>query len=712
MILLLLYSALFQVGNNYVVNFIDPYVAFFLIYSISTIVFLITNIRKETFKINNSAFSIPIIILGQILSPIFYFKGVFLTDILTQSIIYSFYPISILFFSKIYDNEKIFNKHNIILLSILIIQVFITVKNINLNEGAYYLIISCVCLIAHKIIHKIAIKRHSYINEYSTTFYGLMGSATLGLILLISNKVNIENCFDFISYINIQTSKGLLFIGCFFLIVFILGKIQFKRNLVLNKNKFELLYLYIIILPPFAVLINNYLYFIDNKIEINLSIYKIEGLLYLLVFFLIKLDWRVIVTYISSSLLFLALLSSQILIDLEVGKTDSIKIIYNEDNRIGLVKRIDNKWVFEKNKYDYDKYQFEKEKIELYENKEFKNDETGENIQLYFKEYIASDESIIVYDTKNYNKYIFKALNNDIYSRMKTFKTIADDKNYLVDYKIIKDNEKNYFIITDFVNGLTFEDYYAQYNKEFIKGINQESFIKDIIKIAEINLDLMKSGWINRDIHQNNILVTSKGITMIDYDLVFPINDSSNIIDTNGFKNNLYDIYRLFYPKRDIIKNKFYFESQYELDFKKNKELINENLKTINRYIQDNSYLYSDKCDKNEIEGLEELINDLKEIDKIKIEAENEPTNINSNCVNNATFYNSVGGPSFQLFNLPSRFFSFNYINILDFNKKDLDMFVNKNILYNLQQNGTNDYVFNKKDVEAEKEIKSFILSK
>lgn len=222
----------------------------------------------------------------------------------------------------------------------------------------------------------------------------------------------------------------------------------------------------------------------------------------------------------------------------------------------------------------------------------------------------------------------------------------------------------------------------------------------------------MKSGWINRDIHQNNILVTANGITMIDYDLIFPINENEKIVDTNGFKNNLYDIYRFFYPKRNIIKKKFYFEEEPPLKFKHNKEIINENLKRINRYIYDNSYIYSQDCKNKEIYGMENLIDDLKNINNIYVKNDADPNGIQSDCTNNALFYNGVGQPSFQVFNLPSKFFDFNYIKIFNYNQSDLNTFVNQTIRYNLQQTGTTNYVFDTDDKQSQKEIIDFLNKK
>lgn len=710
MFLLLIYTVIFQVGNNYVVNMIDPYTAFFVIYLLSGIVFTVFNWKSPILKLNHYKYSIPMIFLGQIASPFFYFKGVFLSDILTQSMLYAIYPLAIIIFSKIYDQEKLFTKKNIAIAFIIIIQILILIKNIQVNEGFYYLLISCLLLISHKIIHKVAIKKKGSINEYSITLYGLFGSAILGLGMLLVNGQNITNVFNFFNYINIQTNKGLIFCAFLIGIVFLLGKIQFKRNNYLNKNKFEELYLFIIIMPPFALLLNNYLYFIDNRTEINFSSYGIEGLLYIALFLILKLNWKIIISYLSMMLLFYALITNHFLININPFKTEILKVVYEDANKIGMLKRDDNQWYFIKNKIDYDPYQFESTKIDLYNKKDFIMN-GNQKISLYFKDFIASDESMIVYDTKTYKKYIYKDLSQEIYKNMVPLQKIAKEKDYLVDFELLKDNDGQH-IITDFVNGLTFEDYFGQYNKDFITSINQKDFINTIIKVAEMNLDLMKSGWINRDIHQNNILITDSGIKMIDYDLVFKLSESSGIVDSNGFKNNLYDIYRFFYPKRDIIKNKFFFEEQPSLKFNQDSKVINDNLKRINRYIQDNSYIYSQECKNTEIFGLENLIKDLKNISKPYQNNFPENNDIQAKCVNHALFYNSDGGPSFEVFNLPSKYFNFNYISLYDFHEKDLESFANKTINYNLQQNGTDLFLINKDEPIIRDKIKSFIKNK
>lgn len=710
MIILLFYTIIFQVGNNYVINFVDPYTAFFIIYFLASLLFLLFNFKKNIFRLGQYKYTIPIILTGQVAAPFFYFKGVFLSDILTQSMLYALYPLTIIVFSKLYDKEKFFTKKNITIISVIALQILLLIKNIQANEGFYYLLLSCLLLITHKIIHKIAIRKEGSINEYSITLYGLLCSAFLGALILLFNGENLLKVFSFVNYINLETNKGILFSLFFISVVFLLGKIQFKRNIFLNKNKFEELYLYIIIIPPFVLLINNFLYFIDNKIEINFSMYGIEGALYLVLFCIVKLNWRIIITYLSAMVLFYAIITSHFLIKITPFETEIIKVIYKDYNRVGIVEKKENDWLFIKNKKDYDPYSFITEKINLYNVEEFTTSK-NERVSLYFKDFIASDESMIVYDTKTYKKYIFKELNDSIYKNMLLFQKMAEEKDYLVDFKIITKNEKKY-IITDFVNGLTFEDYFGQYNKNYIKRINQDELLNYIIKIAEINLDLMKSGWINRDIHQNNILITDNGIRMIDYDLIFKIDDNNGIVDSNGFRNNLYDIFRFFYPKRDIIKNKFYFENQPPLDFGKNSIVINENLNRINRYVQDNSYIYSEQCTNKEINGLINMIKDLKNINKPYVNSSKEPLGIQEDCVNKALFFNANGAPSFEVFNLPSKYFNFNYVKIYDFKNEDLSSFANKMINYNLQQNGTNLFLSDKNEPETIDKIKSFIINK
>lgn len=708
MTLLLLYTVLFQVGNNYIVNLINPYTAFFVIYFLSSLIFVGFNYKRNFYKLDKAKYSVPMIILGQVASPFFYFKGVFLSDILTQSMLYALYPLTIIVFSKIYDKEKLITKKNLIIYLVIIFQMLILVKNIQINEGFYYLLISCILLISHKIIHKIAIKKEGEINEYSITFYGLFGSAILGAILLLTSGQNLLDSFSFFKYINLETNKGLLFLTFFIFVVFLLGKIQFKRNSLLNKNKFEELYLFIIIMPPFAVMLNNYLYFIDNKTEINFSIFGIEGLLYLLLFIIVKLDWRIILSYITSCVLFYALITNQFLIDVKPFQTDIFKVVYSDVNKIGIVKKDNNQWIFEKNEKDYDIYQFIENKVDLYKKLEFQDIDTGRPISIYFKDFIASDDSMVVYDTNTYKKYIFKDLEPDIYEKMVKFKPLVESKDYLVDYDLLKDNN-GYYIITDFIDGVTFEDYFGQYDINFIKRINQKDFINSIIKVSELNLDLMKNGWINRDSHQNNILITEKGIIMIDYDLVFELSKNEGVIDSNGFKNNLYDMFRFFYPKRDIIKNKFLYQEEPPLKFKYNASVINENLIRMNKYIHDNSYIYSDECEDKEIKGMESFIKDLKNIEKPYEKIEVTPTNIQAKCVNHALFYKPDGSVSFEVFNLPSKYFDFNYIELNNYEESDLNFFVNATINYSLQQNSTTKYLINKDDIKSKQEIERFL---
>lgn len=685
MIYLFFITIFFQIANNFVINFINPYNAFFIIYFLATCVFILLNIKEKMYKLDHLKYTIPIILTGQILSPLFYFKGVFLTDIFTQSFVYSLYPFFIIIFSRWYDKKPIFTyRYSLIYLLFLSILSLLLIK-IEINEGSVYLFISCCLLIIHKIIHKIAIAEVGRLNEYSITFYGLLGSALMGLMIIFFFS-DIYDIFKFINFVNIETTSGILFLCSFFIIIIILSKIQLKRNEELNNNQFEDLYLYILLVPPFVTLLNNYLILINDKISLNFSIYGIEGLIYILLIIVITRSIKLLLFYLSMLFLFLSIFINQYpLFDINYLNTNEVKILYNNDNSYNLLKNTGGMWVSEKNKYDFNPYIITENKVKINYIREIQ-DKKNKVYNFYVKDYIATQDSSVVYDMKNYKKYILKELPVYFLKNMKSFVEYSKNKEYLIPFKIIETGNKSY-VLTDFVDGLTFEDYYNQYDKDYISNINQVNFINNIIKIAEMNLELINNGWINRDTHQKNILFTNNGIKMIDYDLVFPLKEK-NGIDSNGFTNNLYDILKLFYPKKDIIKEKFkYTELPYQLNFKDNKNIININLERINKYIQDNSYSYNKYCKDIEKTGLNNLIKDLKNLNAIETKSKLRLTQFNPECVNKATFFNEHGKISFIVYHLPSKYFDFNYVDIKNFNQNDLLLEVNKVIKETLPEN-------------------------
>lgn len=709
---LLLITVLFQISNNYVINLINPYTAFFAVYGLATLVFLIMNLNKSLYKLDKYRYTIPVVILGQILAPLFYFKGVFLSDLFTQSLVYSLYPLVIIIFSNWYDGKKIFSKRMSLIYSLILLELALLINNVTINEGFWYLIISCLLLIAHKIIHKIAVIKEGKINEHAITFYGLLGSTLLGASLLINNGINLNEVFDFKNYINLETSRGLLF--CIFLTVMvtILGRLQLKRNEELNKNNFDNLYLYILITPPITILCNNFLYFLDNKIPLDLSVYGLSGLLYGLLILIITRNIYAVITYTIAVFISLFMISINLsFLHLDIIKTNQLKVLYNDQHKFGAIKNVNGDWIFEKNKEDFDRSESVQQKINMNFNITLNNELDGQVYPFFVKDYIGSKESLIVYNINDYKKYILKEIPESILKNMLNFNKIAQDESFLVPYKIIKDKNKNY-ILMDYIEGMTFEDYFAQYNKYYTTNVNQKMLFESIQQVIEMNIKLMEKGWVNRDTHQKNILFTSKGIKLIDYDMIFPI-EQKNIIDTNGMRNNLYDFLRLFYPKESIIANKFFFNRvPYYLQFNKDSETINNNLLKINAYIQDGSYYYDNNCLIDDVKALKNLLEDIKNIENKSYDGYISNGYFNEKCVNKQSFYNKNGNTSFIIYNLPSKYYTFNYIKIINFISGDTNIDINKNLLRTMQDNSLTEYNTNSENTDYMKQILSFIREK
>lgn len=709
---LLLITVLFQISNNYVVNIINPYTAFFIVYGLATLIFLTINLNKSFYRLDNYKYTIPIVITGQILAPFFYFKGVFLSDLFTQSLVYSLYPLVIIIFSNWYDKKKIFNKKMSLIYVLIFFELALLVKNVTINEGFWYLIISCLLLITHKIIHKITVIKKGRINEHAITFYGLLGSSLLGIFLLINNEINLNEVFDFKNYINLETSRGLLFGTFLIIMIIVLGRLQLKRNQELNKNNFDSLYLYILITPPIAILCNNFLYFLDNKISLDLSVYGLSGLLYGLLILIVTRNIYAVIAYTVAIFISLFMISVNLnFLNLDIIRTNQVKILYNDLHKFGAIKNVNGDWLFEKNKEDFDRSESIQQKININFNITLNNELDGQSYPLFVKDYIGTKESLIVYNINDYKKYILKEIPESILKNMLDFNKVAKDESFLVPYKIIKDKNK-YYILMDYVEGMTFEDYFAQYNKYYTSNVNQKALFDSIQQVIKMNIKLTEKGWINRDTHQKNIIFTSSGIKLIDYDMIFPINQK-NIIDTNGMRNNLYDFLRLFYPKESIIANKFFFNRvPYYLDFNKESETINNNLLKINAYIQDGSYYYDTNCLIDDVKAMENLLQDIKDIERKSYDGYISNGNFNEKCVNKQSFYNKNGNISFIIYNLPSKYFTFNYIKIVDFIPGDTTIDINKKLLKTMQDNSLTEYNTNSENIEYMKEILSFIREK
>lgn len=709
---LLLITVIFQISNNYVINMINPYTAFFIVYGLATLIFLSMNLNKDICKLDKWKYTIPVIIMGQILAPLFYFKGVFLSDLFTQSLVYSLYPLIIIIFSNWYDGKKIYTKKMCLVYGLIVLELALLINNVTINKGFWYLIISCLLLISHKIIHKIAVIKEGKINEHAITFYGLLGSTLLGAFLLINIGINLNEAFDFKNYINVETTRGLLFFICLSVMVMMLGRLQLKRNQELNKNNFEDLYLYILITPPIAILCNNFLYFLDNKISLDLSVYGLSGLLYGLLILIITRNIYTIITYLIAIFISLFMISNNLnFLNLDIIKTNQVKVLYNDQHKFGVIKNVNGDWIFEKNKEDFNRSESIQQKINMNFNITLNNKLDGKIYPFFVKDYIGSKESLIVYNTDDYKKYILKEIPENIVKNMLDFHKLSEVESFLVPYKIIKDNNKNY-ILMDYMDGMTFEDYFAQYNKYYTANINQKELFNSIQQIIKMNMILVEKGWVNRDTHQKNILFTSKGIKIIDYDMIFPV-EQENIIDTNGMRNNLYDFLRLFYPKESIIANKFFFNRvPYYLMFNENSDIINNNLLKINTYIQDGSYYYENNCLVDHVKALDNLLEDVKNIENESYDNYISNGYFNEKCVNKQSFYNKNGDISFIIYNLPSKYYTSNYIKIVNFIPGDTYIDINKNLLKTMQDNSLTEYNTNSENTEYMKEILSFIREK
>lgn len=313
----------------------------------------------------------------------------------------------------------------------------------------------------------------------------------------------------------------------------------------------------------------------------------------------------------------------------------------------------------------------------------------------------------------NGERFVIKEIDPELYNRMIDFKSITETKSYLSPINIYHSNGK-LFITQKLLNGITFEDYYQMKDNS---EKNMFDLINSIIEIIDINIDLEQSGFVNRDTHNRNILFTADGIKIIDYDFIFNIKDSGNVIDKYGFNNNLYDFYKLLFIK-DNKKYKFNYLKNNELNMLPksfNSFIFNKNLEIINKRLHSNYYFYNEKCDINNIEALFSLKNDMELLQNNKLITNNKKIDIKNlkkylNCLNHKIIYSKTNGISFIIYQIPEELSNYNYIETYNYNKGDLSFEINKELIKSLQLN-TNQYKFIENvDSETSNDIIKFIM--
>ncbi len=709
-------SSFIQVSNNFLVDLINPYYLYFLIYFLSLIFFIFVNFkkRKSFFVIENWKYGLGIIITGQVFAPLCYLIGVSLTDIFTQNIIYLLYPALIIIFSTTIYKEK-YSKNNKVLALFLVVFQVIFLLSIAYNSldlyGILYLSLSVLFLILQKMIHMHYVNFHGKLNPYSLSFYGLLLPTIIGFIILIFlNNISLDKLIiGPLSYISFYSNIGMMFYFLLFGLALSFSLSHFLKNKYLNRRKFFNLFLWSLFIPIISIVINNFLFIFDSDLfYADLRVYGFYGILFILIFFLINHKFSYQKLFISLFFIVMItiqypLIKSSLPIELNLFDVDKIKFLYNEHNRFSILASSGQETCIYKNKYNFDLSEIEKIEVDMGGVKSLTLYNSSKEYLFRLNNFIGTRNSYIATEIYSWKKYVLKPIDYDTLLRMEKFKEVAENETFLVPYILLFDSN-NYYIATQFVDGLTFEDYFNQYDNNYVKNIDQKELIEKIVEISKISLKLNEMGWIDRDIHSRNVLITKNGIKLIDYDFVFSEKDDGvmQIIDTYGFKHHLNDIFNLFYSKEFTVQDKFKYKKFVELDF--DNDIINKNLEVIQNRIYDNYYIYNDDIDcganfdvyalsmKKMISDLENIENDIGIKNKPREPFAGSSLLFNESCVHNSFLLDSDGSVAVKIYNLPQDLFIGNLMSIYNYKEEYLNLEINKYLLFSFQETKNRDY--------------------
>lgn len=708
---IVLFGAAIQVANSYVIKFLNPYLAFALIYSLATLVFFIWNLPrlKSLLKFSDGFSGVVILLLGQVISPYLYFKGVFLADLFTQSLVYMSYPLVVLLVSGWGFREEIGRRERWILGIFVTAQFgFLLQGTLQKSPGIWYLLASVVALLAHKVLHQWHVKKVGPLNEGSLSFYGLLCASLLGLVLagVRGEGDALQGVF---SAINSSSFSGVIFFALLSFLVMAIPYLQYSRNRFLNQHSFFFLYSWSLLTPVVAILFNNALLAVDPFVQVDTRLYGVYGIPFLVLLFLLKTPGLFKAAVLSAAVGFGIYFRASLPFALNLFEVRTVQALYREPHRFGfLVEGGDGSYLY-RNKAAFDTSQYRRDAVGRGAVLQVRALDRHQVESFYVKSYLAGDLAAVVFNLKTYGKYVLKELPGDFYENMRSFSSWAGKKSWLIPYEIFQSLDgTRYFIAAKFEYGQSFENYFEQFHPDYVSGINEEELLEKVIAVAVMSRDLNRIGWINRDIHPRNILVTASGLKMVDYDFIFPLDGSPQVMDSFGFFHHLHDIYALLFPKayyEETRQEKFRYLPHENIPFKIRADIRNENLSYIKNKIYDNSYFYERECRRGmDFErAMELLIQDLKNLDKkdfAKPGSSNPKKGLvrhaefQSTCVIQKTFFNSGGGKSFTIFHLPGSLAPYNYIELhRGFQVSDLELPLNRELARSLQETAQKNYV-------------------
>lgn len=302
---------------------------------------------------------------------------------------------------------------------------------------------------------------------------------------------------------------------------------------------------------------------------------------------------------------------------------DSNNIFY----RYGMLSKNDNKGIYDKNGQKlYDDYKTLEYKLpyfvkEPFPKKEASNKNKSNN--LIFNSYIPikalhskAAGSVFLVETNKREKYVLKSAINGYYDTTQSKIEILKNEernikrmhhlSFVPNYVDSFYEERNYFLVEEYIKGITVDDYRALTSNDFISNKDTASkFSKIIIDLLSKVDKLHKSNVFLGDISSQNILVnTDKNeVYFIDLDQTIFLGE----VDLHKRENN-------FYGTEGFYDNKIQYLTPLKQDIEQLGYLL------ISFFCRANMFLKIDNSGQTSIKFFEKFAN-LNKIPKVFVEA-------------------------------------------------------------------------------------------
>ncbi|MCM2282333.1 MAG: serine/threonine-protein kinase [Bdellovibrionaceae bacterium] len=664
----------------------DPLFAYFLIHTGGLTIFLgwsvlfrrqfFEQIRWRRLGLANGL----VIALGQVAAPYFYFLGAATTPLYLQSLIYVLYPLSFLLFGDTGGGSR--RTTLVVSLLALVISSYVPTLVAGRDQldpvAISSLFISAGLLFTHKLIQRRQVESGRALRPEEYTFFGFLGAVGFAIFAILVRDSSFEFRAPLFAF-SAQSVSGFTNLVLLLASLTLLVVSNTLRNRVIDDKQYFDYAQLLLLTPTVSVIFNNLISASLGQGLIQFEIYSAASAICVIVLLAFQRRWSVSLFFALFYLLSYFYYHSLSLDRTEIEGVGRILLLDSVSSSRKTLVEINGRVYFVE-KGDSGKASIQETRV--HSMLDLVVVSSGQEVRrFYVTSVLGRPEVLLAISIGSGDKVVLKKIEPAHLERYRKMQESESLKSLLLPFSIVEDvHDGAHYIQTPYVYGVTLDEYFHRAPIPGLRSSVSNELVAAVANVVRINRDLIAAGWVNRDTHAQNVMMTPSGLRLIDYDFLFPLDsDLSPTIDSFGFQDPLHDFYALFYDRREYWKNserKFQFREHENIPFRKNADAINQNLALMKRLIYDQSYFFSPVC-KSQFDyrhALDIFATDLEHLTEAGfissrlLEAETDLrvaiVSRTLPCVRKQNFFSPTGKPSFTLFAIPRALYPVNLIEL------------------------------------------------